>query len=153
MALVDDFENRYSANRVIQLTNPDLASASSKDSTRLAFAATDAEARFQVIVGKTYDSTDAAHVTYAVTGVEIMLLRYGSEPIESIESKLRNWEKTLEPLRKQQVNFVPLPMTTSNLVPSRERTDIDVRPVSDRTHLSDMIPNPPFQQTNGGRNL
>ena len=136
MALVDDFETSYSAQRVIELTNPDLPSATTKDSTRLSTAATHAQARFEVIVGKTYDSTDSAHVTYAVPGVAIILQRYSDEPIDSIERKLRNWEDTLKPLRMQQVNFIPLPDTTSNLVPTRETTDRDVRPVSDRSNHS-----------------
>lgn len=118
MALADDFENRFSSNKVIQLTNPDNPAAASKDSTRLSLAATDTQERFETIVGVAYDSTDQTHVSYALRGVILMLRLYADPINDSIITNLERWEKSLEKLRLRTSAAAFSPKTSSNYVPS-----------------------------------
>lgn len=77
MTLVTNFQARYSNARVLQLTNPDDANATSFDAARLQAAADDIQfGEFEQICGVAYDDANPRHVAVAVLGVEWRLLRY-----------------------------------------------------------------------------
>lgn len=60
---------RYSANFLRALTNPDKPEATGVDSARLGFAATDVLGDFLSTIGVAYDETLTEHVSVAVEGV------------------------------------------------------------------------------------
>lgn len=83
MALSDEVTARISAERAIQLTNPNLSSATSVDATRLAKACADAESEFKVHVGQAFDLTDLDHVAAAVDLAILILMERGGAPTET----------------------------------------------------------------------
>lgn len=77
MTLAANTEARYPASLLVPLTNPDDRSATTVDAAKLAAAAADAEARFEVLTGLDYDDDQPSHVAAAVPGVLYFLVRYG----------------------------------------------------------------------------
>ena len=141
MALTDEFTARYSADYVLQITNPDLNSASSADTDRLGYAAADATGMFQTYVGVTYDNTDAQHLDLALELVDYKLRVYARGPSVDTRREEKDLIAKLKALGLQLARFAPLPQSTSNLVPTRETTDREVRPTFDRANMRDMLPN------------
>ncbi len=135
MALTDDFTARYSSTRVINLTNPDTPGATANDTTRLAAAAADAQARFENIVKETYDSTDTDHVAYAVRGVEIMLKIYSTHPPQGVTGELERWEKSLEALKMTRHQAAFSVKHKSNYAPSAGERG---KPPFDNAHWDDL---------------
>ena len=79
MTLRDNFEERYSTARVLQLTNPDETSDTMDvDDQRLDAAVADAEGEFQDLIQATYDDTNPRHVTLATALVEVLLIERGA---------------------------------------------------------------------------
>lgn len=141
MALADEFQARYSSSYVINLTNPDLPSASSVDSTRLAGAAADAIGMFNTYVGVTYDNDDAQHLDVALELVDYKLRVYVRGPSEATRTEERNLIGKLRALGKQKARHQVQPQTSSNLDPVEEQAG--ARPVFDRANLGGLLIRPP----------
>lgn len=119
--LSDAFEARYSAQRIVEWTNPGVPAATTKDSARLLLACADAEADFLTYTRTAFDSTDAAGLLaqqkpVAFVGVRAYLLSWldqagGDKAIAEYHRRLRELEKVTGGDRV-------LPTTSSNLVPS-----------------------------------
>ncbi len=144
MALTDEFEDRYSAQKVIELTNPDNPGGTSKNATRLANAAEDVQADFRIYCGVTFDLTDARHVAVAVEGVEIKLLRRIMTSGTKLRELEEDYRRRLRALAKVTGRDRVMPTTKSVLTPSDEQTGTEtVRPDFDRDHFDDLIPSAP----------
>jgi hypothetical protein len=63
MTLATVVTARVSAQRLVNLTNPDLPAPTTLDSTRLAAACADAAAEFEVYTGDVFDEADARHIS------------------------------------------------------------------------------------------
>lgn len=142
MALTTQTTNRYSSQRLINLTNPDLPTATSVDSTRLGLAADDVESDFHSIVGRSYDesaSTAAQDIGVAVEGV-IAKLMMRSSGGEAARSAHEEFIERLKGLRKRIV-----PKSTSMLTPTEEDrgTGQTVRPHFDRAKFDKFVPEHP----------
>lgn len=97
MSLQTVVEARVSAQRIIELTNPDVPAATTKDSTRLAAACADAEGEFQVHAQAVFSESDARHISPAIDLVVLILQERGaantalfSEERERIEGRLKS---------------------------------------------------------------
>lgn len=74
MPLVTEVTNRYSPQRLMAWTNPQSSNATVIDAAKLALAAQDVEADFQIYAGITYDDSPTnaianQHINVAVAGV------------------------------------------------------------------------------------
>jgi hypothetical protein len=147
MALSDEVIARYSAQRIIEWTNPDATSALSADATRLARACTDAQAEFEIRCGVAFDVTDARHVAVAVRGVRAYLLSYTDSP--SGKDAMSAYHRELADVAKVTGRDRILPTTNSNLEPSPvPRTPgTTARPGFDDSVFDAVTPQPP----SGGR--
>jgi hypothetical protein len=142
MALADEFKSRFSLERQIALTNPDLQTATTVDATRLTLACTDVQADFEIYAGTVYDGTDARHVSVAVEGVMLKLMSRmaGTDPDEMREQ----WLKRLNSFALVTGRNRIVPATDSILTPtSEQRGTEEVRPDADRGYFDQFIPGPP----------
>lgn len=81
-----DVQARYSAQILIEASNPQNSGQTTLDSTRFDNAVTDVQAWFEVKVGTEYDSTVDTHVAVAVEGVVLRLqVLTGQAPVERWE--------------------------------------------------------------------
>jgi len=136
--LTDAFEARFSTQRVLEWTQPDNPSATTKDATRLGYAGTDAEARFKVEVGVAFDATDARHLQACIPGVRAFLLLYLDQ--DAGKKALDQWiTDHLKPLSKVTGRDRLAPRTDSLLVPTIEGATGTVRPAFDHSTMSDVL--------------
>lgn len=144
MALTDRVTARLSAQRLIELTNPDVPGATAEDTVRLDLAATDTQADFETYAGVVYDDADARHVSVGVDGVIYRLTAAAGLVAPEIEKR---WLDRLAALRLVTGANRITPVTTSSLTASRESTAGGaVRPDFDPDNLGDLQLRPP-----GGR--
>ena len=140
MTLQSNTTARISAQRIINLTNPDLPSATSADSGRLGLACTDVESDFQTYLGRAYDDDNASDVSIAVDGVVAkLLLRMGSGGDTATQAH----EGYLERLKDHRKRVVP--KSSSKLTPTEEDrgTGDLVRPNFDRRKFDDFVAESP----------
>lgn len=141
MALTDRVTARLSSQRLIELTNPDNAGASSVDTTRLGYAATDTMADFEIYAGVEYDDDDERHVAVGIDGVVFHLARNAGLVAPEIEQR---WHQRLEALGKVTGRNRVTPVTSSNLQASRESTaSSPVRPIFDPENTGGLQLRPP----------
>lgn len=142
MALTDEVTTRYSNARLVQLTNPDAARGStSVDTTRLAAAATDAEAEFALLAGTAYDGSVASHVAAGVLGVIWKLETYAGPSGASTD---RSWQAFFDACERVALTAGrnrAWPTGTGTLDPSNEVANS--RPDQDRLRWDDVTLRPP----------
>lgn len=80
MSLQTVVEARVSAQKLVNLTNPDLPAPTTLDSTRLAAACSDAAGEFEVYTGVEFDETDPRHIAPAIDLVVLLLEERGAAP-------------------------------------------------------------------------
>lgn len=135
MALVDEVTSRIANERLVQLTNPGLPSATSVDLVRLGLAATDAQAEFRRRTGITFDVTDDAHVDLGVGGVVCKLQERSGVVMSGDESVCAIWRKGLADIRSgRRVS----PQTNATQIPTRDNPD--ETPRFDQTRFDDVTP-------------
>jgi len=135
MALVDRLTARLSANRQLQLSNPELPGASTNDTARLTAAANDAQGMFETVVGVVYDDTNARHIAYAVPGAQIMLKvnSMGQNPFTNPE--VVAWKVSLRELAGTEGRATFAPKATSGYTVSPAETG---RPPFDNVNFNDI---------------
>lgn len=142
--LATEVQNRYSAEKLIQLTNPDLPNASSVDSTRLANAVLDVIADFDIIANTTFDQTDTRHIAVGCEGV---ILKLQMRQLNVDPSDLRKqWNEMLEALGQSVGGRDKTqPVTDAVATPSSEQAETGqvVRPLFDRSRFDRALPQPP----------
>jgi len=122
VALADKVIVRLSADRLLQLTNPDAPGSSARDDVRLTAAADDAEALFEIETQLAYDDTNTRHVAYAVRGAVLYLEKYLGAPVDYIDSKLERWRSDLQTVFETEAGATFAPKGTSSYVPSPAET-------------------------------
>jgi len=145
MALWDEVTTRYSSQRLIQLTNPDVkpsgATALAVDQDRADAAVTDAEAMFETIVGAAFDIDDAQHVAEAVELVVTILSARGAQSTKAAEEMMRGARARLERLASATTRSRILPKsdsTTEPTNPNEEQTG-RVYPDFDRSRFRRQV--------------
>lgn len=126
---------RWSTDKLARLTNPDDASATTTDATRLATACADAAVEFEAVAGVVLDPDNAYHVPAAVDAVLYVLLKNGGTlEGDSLEGAEKRFLASAERLAKTKGGRARvLPQTTSQLTPSEEAPNgAEVRPDFDR---------------------
>lgn len=142
MALTDKVTARYSAQRLVEVTNPGVPAALAIDAARLAAAAADATGDFLRIVGIAYDDANAVHIGPAVRRTYARLLEYMDPAGEFAKNMIADTREELSALRGQVGVGVRLtPVTDSVLTPSRPDTSSGdtVRPDFDAERFSDYL--------------
>jgi len=134
MALEDKVIVRLSANRLLQLTNPDVPGATARDDDRLEAACADAESYFEIETQVVYDDTNPRHVAYAVRGAVLFLEKYLGAPDDIIESKIRQWRDDMQTTFANLAGATFTPIGTSNYIPSRAE---EGRPPFDQRNWDD----------------
>lgn len=144
MALVDEVQNRYGTQYLVNLTNPQLPSATSIDSTRLSNASTDVQADFKIIAGVTYDNSVDTHVSVAVDGVIAKLrMRNGQGGSESVEAHNQYIERLRQLAKITGRNRVE-PKSSSSMTETTETQQGETtRPKFDRRRFDDITLNKP----------
>lgn len=138
MSLVSQVTARYSAAALLQLTNPDLPSATSVDTARLGYAADDVAAEFEVRAGVEYDDTNAKHVAVCVEGVVAFLTwrmgtKGGADLVEA-------WRKRADVFGRTMGRDAIMPGTNSLLQPTVPGANgVTVRPPFDDTKLGGVL--------------
>lgn len=112
MSLSANVTGRYSEEKLRQITNPDARGSTSNDTTRLAFAVTDAEAEFQRRTAVEYDDTNATHVDVAVDLVILKLMERGSAPESAIEARRTRVEAAFTSLARVTGRDRPSPSSS-----------------------------------------
>lgn len=143
MALTDEVQGRYSSQLLINVTNPQLASATTIDTTRLNYAITDVQAAFTKR-GITYDNTVATHVVTAVPGVfaRLVLMAGQDGGFELWKSFLEDLKLLAEVTSRDRI----LPSTDSLLTKSTD--DSGALPAFDKDQYQGYLLDPP-QPTTG----
>lgn len=142
--LATEVQNRYSGEKLIQLTNPDVPNASAIDTTRLANAVADVIADFDIIANTSFNQTDTRHIAVGCEGV---ILKLQMRQLNVDPSDLRKqWNDMLEALG-QSVGGRDKTQPTSDAVavPSSEQSETGqtVRPKFDETRFDKAYPKPP----------
>jgi hypothetical protein len=144
MALADEVQARYPANRLKQLTNPGNESAAAVNTTFLGYAVTDTQADFEVYAGVVYDPTDARHVQVACEGVIAKLYLRGETPGEKAQSLHDSYIERLKAVARVTGRDRLMPQTASQLTPTPEKTGSEVvRPWSDDANFDRNVAEPP----------
>jgi len=144
MALSDRVTERFSASYIQQLTNPDLSAATSVDTARLGFAATDAEADFLTYASVSYDESNAQHVVVGVEGVVAYLKLRGGAGGSKARTDVDAYRKALVEMAKTGSRKRITPKTDSSLQPIDEFAGKGtVRPDFDRGRFTDFVPGEP----------
>lgn len=140
MALWDEVANRFSAEDLIALTNPDARTATSIDTTRRDSAVADAEAFFGIYAQTTYDNSNDTHVAVGVAGVVAILMSRGGSAPGVAEETVDKFIERLERLAKLDARKRLTPQAESNaLEPTDEFAgDGTVRPEFDVRNFDDF---------------
>lgn len=134
-----DVISRYSAQFLVEITNADSVSATTRDDTRLDLAATDIQNDLETYAGQLYDSTNAQHVSVAVQGVIARLTSWNGESGDLAEKMEDRFVTRARALRKRV-----RPKTSSTLVPTAENVNnATPKPWTDISHFTGVTPNPP----------
>ena len=118
MGLATDTTDRLSTKRLVALSNPEVGTATTVNTTLLAKAVSDVEAEFQLVGGALYDSDNAIHVAVGVSGVVAKLFEWTGNGGEWAMAHREIYERRLGLLRTREA-YVPA-TTSSNLSITRE---------------------------------
>lgn len=137
---------RYSAQRLLELTNPENPNASSRNDTLLEQAVTDATAEFATLVQETLDTSDTAHLRVATALVVLLLMEWGSAPASGAAKFREQVEKMATALKMVTSRDRILPQTKSVLTPTSEQrvANETVRPDFDLAEFDDILPGTTF---------
>jgi hypothetical protein len=153
MALIDEVKKRVSAQRLIELTNPDEPNAATINDTILGYAINDTKAAFKTFVGVTCDDNDATHIAYAVDGVVIFLMTRAERWNNATREAEEKWYDKLDTLRLTVGGNIRLsPQTDSEMTPSKDKRGVSttiVRPSFDPSKFDSIRPKPPFGSDTG----
>lgn len=148
MALVDEVQSRYSAQRLIELTNPDRqgdgSTAVALNTARLALAATDVEADFLSYAGESYDGALPQHVTVAVEGVMVKLQLRGASASDKADERHNQWIQRLRDMAKSRARKRVTPTTPTQAqrtVPGEDGQT--VYPAFDDRRFEGVVPDAP----------
>jgi len=148
MTLQANTTARISSQRIINLTNPDLPTATSADTTRLGLACDDVESDFSTYLGRSYDDDLPGDVSIGVDGViSKLMLRMASGG----DTANKAHESYLERLKDHRKRVVP--KTSSMLTPTAEDrgTGNTIRPHFDRRKFDDFTPGHPQGNNRRGK--
>ena len=138
MAALDaEVRARYSTQYLVNLTQPDDASATTEDTDRMDAAVTDTQADFAVEVGLEYEAANTAHIVIGVEGVIVHLLERTGRGEKTTRER---YDRYIERLRSLRARI--LPGTTSKVTPTPERGN-PVRPIFDYPRFDGVNPDAP----------
>jgi len=138
MAALDaEVRARYSTQYLVNLTQPDDASATSEDTDRMDAAVADTQADFAVEVGLEYEAANTAHIVIGVEGVIVHLLERTGRGEKTTRER---YDRYIERLRSLRARI--LPGTTSKVTPTPERGN-PVRPIFDYPRFDGVNPDAP----------
>ncbi|HBY62159.1 MAG TPA: hypothetical protein DEH78_20255 [Solibacterales bacterium] len=141
MSLSSNVQSRYSAQILVNLTNPQDSAPTTLDSTRLTNACTDVEAWFKVYANTVYDDANAIHVAACVPAVILMLQMYSAQTVDQTESLRDGIKGALTDAGKILARAKVISTTNSQLTPSDENpTGGEIRPDFDRSRFYDLVP-------------
>lgn len=139
MALINDYQARFSTQERVNLSNPQNSTATSVDSTRETNAAEDARGDFEAVCGVTYDSSNRIHVSASVPLVAQKLLVYtgraSQEDYDKFLDRLDKYYRLV--LGRDRIT----PTTNSQLSPTAE--EANSKPMDDLSNFSRFIGNAP----------
>ena len=138
MAALDaEVRSRYSTQYLVNLTQPDDASATTEDTDRMDAAVADTKADFAVEVGLEYEAANTAHIVIGVEGVIVHLLDRAGRGEKTTRER---YDRYIEGLRSLRARI--LPGTTSKVTPTPERGN-PVRPIFDYPRFDGVNPDAP----------
>ena len=138
MAALDaEVRSRYSTQYLVNLTQPDDASATTEDTDRMDAAVADTQADFAVEVGLEYEAANTAHIVIGVEGVIVHLLERTGRGEKTTRER---YDRYIERLRSLRARI--LPGTTSKVTPTPERGN-PVRPIFDYPRIDGVNPDAP----------
>lgn len=138
MAALDaEVRSRYSTQYLVNLTQPDDASATTEDTDRMDAAVADTQADFAVEVGLEYEAANTAHIVIGVEGVIVHLLERTGRGEKTTRER---YDRYIERLRSLRARI--LPGTTSKVTPTPERGN-PVRPIFDYPRFDGVNPDAP----------
>ena len=143
-ALSTEITNRYSTQYLVNLTNPDDASATTINTTTRDAAISDTEADFVIEVGLEYEAANTAHIVIGVEGVIVHLLERTGRGEKTTRER---YDRYIERLRSLRARI--LPGTTSKVIPTPERGN-PVRPIFDSPRFDGVNPDAPHGATSIG---
>ena len=153
MTLQAEFQLRYAAQKVIELTNNNDVSATTVNDTTLDEAAQDAIADFLIYAGLVYDNTVNTHIAVAVKGVEFYLNdRIGVFGGDIRDGLFEKWKERLRDLAKITSRDRILPKSNSNLDVTEDASDGKQKPDFDSSRFTDLVPGPPRLNRNATDN-
>ena len=117
--LETDTTNRISTKRLVQLTNPEVGTATTVNTTLLALAVTDVQADFQLLGGAAYDAANPIHVSVGITGVIAKLHEWTGNGGEWAMAHRELWYKNIALLRMREA-LIPPTTSGDNLTITRE---------------------------------
>lgn len=139
MALSDDVQDRIPSQLLKELTNPRDPDATTIDSTLLAKAATDVQARFETYAEEEYDSSVTIHVSIAVEGVVGLLRRWGAGKYGAAKEFWADFREECERMAMTRTRARITPTSSSELTPSDENPDGGTkRPWADDQHFTPL---------------
>ena len=138
MAALDaEVRERYSTQYLVNLTQPDDASATTEDTDRMDAAVADTQADFAVEVGLEYEAANTAHIVIGVEGVIAVFLERTGRGEKTTRER---YDRYIERLRSLRARI--LPGTTSKVTPTPERGN-PVRPIFDYPRFDGVNPDAP----------
>lgn len=145
--LVDEVIDRYNAQFLIGLTNPNNRAAASLDTDSgkpLDLASDDVQADMEMICGVLFDIDDRRHVSVAVEGVIAKLSMRMNQAGERSKALSDAYFEKLERLALVTGRNRLKPTSMSELTPSEEAPGgTEVRPKFDGSRFWRLKPNPP----------
>lgn len=127
--------------RLVGLTNPDIESATTVNTTQLANAETDATAEFPVLTGLVLDTTNALHLMTGYLGVVSWLMDYRGMPrSQAMDAARKEWTEACRKIDHYTGSHAwQSPVTNSTLLPSADPPG-GALPYFDRKILADIVP-------------
>lgn len=142
-ALATAWQGRVSAQAAIALTNLDVETATTVNTTVLGNAETDASNDFLFRTGLAFDATKTEHLTVGVVGVTYYLHEYRGLPRSAMaQAAFEAWERACGAFARTRGALAwASPRTDSGLDPTGDGDDGATKPYFDRAGtMGDLVP-------------
>jgi len=134
MALSDEVQDRYSTQRLKEITNDGIPTATTINLTVLGNAAADIQADFEVLSNQAFDLTKASHISICVPAVMGKLYEYiGKVSPFANES----YDIFIAKCNRLRETNLPIPLTNSNI---EAETFTKERMNFRKSHFQDLTP-------------
>lgn len=144
MALIDEVISRFSNDLLVKLTNIDVSTVTTVNSTFLQIVCDDVETgEFEAHMNEDLDLTNRKHLVFAAMLVKLKCIEYGASADETADKLRTRIEKLAKALREVGPRDRISPVSSSPYTPSEPNGPEPIRPDFDDQFFERFTPEAP----------